>query len=257
MDSIRIKKELTENMIRFIGEYRKQNRISTSWKEPLLGFADADGEYIRSLKKLISPTHYLPQDFLPGATVVLSYFLPFSEEIGRGNEEGNEPSEGWCTAYKETNQMFPELNRYLTAFLEKKGFHAVTPSSIGMIDDGHLFSNWSQRHIAYAAGLGTFGVNNMLITEKGICGRFYSLITDLPVSPDLPLKEERCLYKKSGGCGLCAKHCPAHALVPGGTFDQYRCNEHLMGFEKRFGQEVCGKCVVGLPCTYRIPESYY
>lgn len=40
MDSSRIKQELTENMVRFIEEYRKQNRISTSWKEPLLGFAE-------------------------------------------------------------------------------------------------------------------------------------------------------------------------------------------------------------------------
>lgn len=40
MDSIRAKKELTEIMVRFIEEYRKQNKISTSWKEPLLGFAE-------------------------------------------------------------------------------------------------------------------------------------------------------------------------------------------------------------------------
>ena len=117
-------------MVRFIEEYQRTEQDFNILERTSPGILrDADGEYIRSLKKLISPTHYLPQDFLPDATVVLSYFLPFSEEIGRGNEEGEEPSEGWGTAYTETNQMFPELNRYLTAFLEKKGFHTVTPSS--------------------------------------------------------------------------------------------------------------------------------
>lgn len=46
---------------------------------------------------------------------------------------------------------------------------------------------------------------NMLVTEEGTCGRFYSLITNLPVAPDQYLTEERCLYKHSEICGLCEK----------------------------------------------------
>lgn len=64
-----------------------------------------------------------------------------------------------------------------------------------MVDKEHIYSNWSQRHVGYIAGLGTFGLNNMLITDQGTCGRFYSLITNLPVEPDQPLQEERCLWK--------------------------------------------------------------
>ena len=45
------------------------------------------------------------------------------------------------------------------------------PSRMGL----HIASDWSERHAAYAAGLGTFGLTRALITEKGIAGRFGSL----------------------------------------------------------------------------------
>jgi len=33
------------------------------------------------------------------------------------------------------------------------------------------FSNWSERHIAYVAGLGTFSLADSFITEKGAANR--------------------------------------------------------------------------------------
>ncbi len=62
------------------------------------------------------------------------------------------------------------------------------------------------------AGLGTFGLNNMLITAAGCCGRLSTVVTNLRVTADTPLLTENCLYKKSGRCGLCVKRCPSGAL---------------------------------------------
>ena len=42
---------------------------------------------------------------------------------------------------------------------------------------GDYASNWSERHVAYVCGLGTFGCQG-LITSKGLAGRFGSIITD-------------------------------------------------------------------------------
>ena len=97
-------------------------------------------------------------------------------------------------------------------------------------------------------------MNNMLITEAGTCGRFYSLITDYPADTDGPVRKERCLYKRNGSCGLCVRRCPIHALTLKSGFDRVACQRHLADFEKRLGADVCGKCTLQLPCTYRIPN---
>ena len=253
MNSLEVKAVLLNDIRRFTEEYRIKNALATNWKAPMLGFADAKAPGILSLRKLVSETHYMPQDLLPDCTIILSYFLPFSPEIGKSNREGDIPSATWATAYTETNRMFVELNRSLARRINEWGYRAAAPQSVGMIDNTHLYSNWSQRHIACAAGLGTFGVNNMLITEAGTCGRFHSLVTNLPLEPDRPLEEERCLYKRNGTCGLCVKRCPVHALDLNSPFKRSVCASRLDEFEKRLGAHVCGKCTVDLPCTYRNP----
>lgn len=250
-----IKSAIYDNMVRFIGDYKRQNSVKTEWEHPIIGFADARGTYFHSLKKIISPTHYMPQDFLPDCTVVLSYFLPFDKDIGYRNEKGQDPDPLWITSYIETNRLFLALNDFLINLCKKWGYCAISPVSAGMIDKEHIYSNWSQRHIAYAAGLGTFGLNNMLITDRGTCGRFSSLVTNLPVQPSQPLKEERCLYKKSETCGLCVKQCPIHAFMPDNVFDRKSCEAYLTRLEQRFDDGACGKCVVGLPCTFVNPEE--
>ena len=253
-DSEKIKKELCRAVVTFALMHKQNHHLTTNWKEPIIGFADASHPYIRNLRTLISPTHYMPEEFLPDCTVILSCFLPFANEIGNSNVEGDVPSTIWTNAYNETNQMFTEMSKHLSHIISQWGYSAVIPASIGVIDAEHIYSNWSQRHIAYAAGIGTFGINNMLITNAGTCGRFFSLITNLPVISDMPLKEERCLYKRNGTCGLCVKQCPIHAISPAKPFDRRSCSERLNGFKQHLGAGACGKCVVGLPCTFCNPS---
>ena len=116
-------------------------------------------------------------------------------------------------------------------------------------------SRWSQRHVAYLAGHGTFGINNMLISDVGSVGRYFSLVTAMDIEPDLPVREERCLWKQDGSCGLCVKRCVAGALTETG-FDRFRCLEQcLVNMERYPGADVCGKCTVELPCSYEIPKK--
>lgn len=248
-----MKEQLRQEMEAFIARYREETGIETDWKKPLIGYAGAQHPMIRSLRTLVSETHYMPEDILPNPTVILAYFLPFREEIGRGNEGGVLPSKVWAQAYTDTNTMFPILNRHLQQMIEGWGYHAATPEGIGTLGADRIYSNWSQRHIACAAGLGTFGVNNMLITKDGCCGRYFTLVTDLPIEPDSPLKGENCLYKRNGSCGLCVRRCPAGALHCDAPFDRGACYAQLRDNETDFAEKVCGKCVVGLPCTFRTP----
>ena len=113
-------------------------------------------------------------------------------------------------------------------------------------------SNWSERHAAFAAGLGTFSLTRGLITKRGMAGRFGSVIVDLPleVSPR-PYREP---YEYCIRCGACARRCPAGAISLERGKEQAPCKAYL-GRQKqlyapRYG---CGKCQTAVPCEAGIP----
>lgn len=243
-------KEVLENTIwEFICKYCDENKINNIWETPIVKFADAKNPLFNKLKELVYEEHYVPSDYLPNATIVVSYFLPFKTEVGQSNVANIECSYEWADAYIKTNKMAVEINKYLVEILKEQNIHACSPTNAGMISEQIPKSRWSQRHIAFIAGHGTFGLNNMLISEKGCVGRYFSIITALDVEADKIKIVERCIYKKTGKCQLCVKRCPAGALTVNG-FNRFRCLEQCMKNDERYkGADVCGKCVVGLPCS--------
>lgn len=243
---------IKNTIVEFIDNYCKENNIENIWEEPIVGFADANSEYIYNLKSIVVDCHYSPSDYLKDPKIIVSYFLPFKREIGKSNNFKGASSEKWANAYKVTNKMAQEINKYVISKLEQKGYRAANPTDIGVFDYNILKSKWSQRHIAYAAGIGTFGINNMLISDVGSCGRYFSIVTDLDVKADKPLKEERCKYKIDKTCGVCVKRCEVEALTYDG-FDRFKCSKNCKRNLEKFGVDVCGKCVVELPCSYRNP----
>lgn len=267
----KLKTVVTRWIENFVLDYQDKKGINF-WRKPLVGFADAENPYILRLKEIVGPEHGLPKDVLPAASIVIACFVPFTRDLARTNLVG-EPyaSEEWALAYEVTNAMLGELNQALIVFLEGKGYQGDVSPEAFTFDQKQLKSNWSHRHIAYAAGLGTFGVNNMLITEAGCCGRYTTVVTNLDVEPDSVCGEEQCLYKKDGSCGVCVKHCPAGALTLEG-YDRHKCYDLLKlnalkytefgssyvnqyGEANSVGSEVCGKCVVYAPCTCRGEEE--
>ncbi len=263
-----MKKQIIEFIENYIKEYQSRESIATEYGQPLVGFADAHHPYIQNLTELISPTHVLPQDVLPDARIIVAYYIPFTEKLAKTNRiEGIMASPEWARGYEETNELFAELNSALIELIHAKAGEAGISPKAATFSETELISDWSQRHIAYAAGLGTFGVNNMLITKDGCCGRYSSVITNLDLIPDAPAEGENCLYKKNGSCGVCMKHCPAGALMPDG-FDRFKCYEICKENAKVYnqfgssylneegteanseGSDVCGKCITGSPCAF-------
>lgn len=251
MKSQELRNEITGFITHFIEHYTQGQE--SIWRTPLIGFADADSPYIQKLPEIVMPEHKLPKDFLENAKVVISYFVPFTKKHGDTNleVEDNYASVPWAHSYSGTNQMFEKLNLALVEEVQRLGYKAVIPYNIGM-DEKLLKSPWSQRHIAYAAGLGTFGINNMLITDSGCCGRFGSVVTNLPIQPGKIIEKERCLYKQNGSCKVCINHCFAGALTVDG-FDREKCYQMNCRNIEKYGEECCGKCDVGLPCSYKMP----
>ena len=266
--SEQVKENVRLEICDFVRRYEEQESITTKWGHPLVGFANAKHPYILDLKNIISPNHDIPVNVLNDASIIIAYYIPFTKDLAKTNNAANRlASSEWALAYEETNTMFGNLNAYMVRYLNNLGYKAAVSKEATTFNTQKLISNWSQRHFAYAAGLGTFGINNMLITKNGCCGRFSTIVTNLDVVPDKPMEEELCLYKKNGSCGICIKNCPVGALSESG-YDRQECyamTKENAAIYTEFGSsyldetgdkanstgsEVCGKCVTSSPCAF-------
>ena len=235
------------------------------YEEPIFGAASADSPLFQTLKQpgVVHPDAWLPTDWLPEAKSVISFFLPFTDVVKRTNNmERNVASDEWKHARIEGQIMLNAMGKYICEQLEKAGHSAVFPTTdprFYRIEP--LISNWSERHIAYVCGLGTFGISRGLITRKGMAGRFGSVITsaEFPSTPHAYSNPfEYCIL-----CGACQKKCPVDAIdIKKGVIhgkDQAICTPfvrstylppHGPNQRVRYG---CGKCQVDVPCESGIP----
>lgn len=129
-----------------------------------------------------------------------------------------------------------------------------------------LASTWSQRHIAYAAGLGTFSLSDGFITPKGIAMRCGSVVTDLGVPPSprsYPHHLANCLFYVDGSCRRCIERCPGDAISEKGH-DKHKCFSILFEEQKPWLEGAhgagyigdyagCGLCQTKVPCEGGIP----
>lgn len=251
-----MKERIVKEIQDFVANFEKRDGIITKWKKPLVGFAATEDPMFQLLKEVAVPEHLHPRDILTSGKTVIAYFLPFQDWIPKSNVNNVESSEEWARAYVETNILIGEINDHLITWLEDLGHRAAKlPPSLNM-DYENLVSVWSNRHVAYVAGLGTFGMNNMLITENGCCGRLGNIITGLELKADERIGKENCLYKHDGSCRACIDSCVNDALHLD-RFDRFQCYEMLVQNGEKYeylgDASVCGKCLVDLPCSLKNP----
>lgn len=246
----------------FIEDYPKTHDIITRWKKPIVGIADANDPLYEELKTIVGPTHALPSDLVPGAKSVIVAFVPFVENIPESNIPGDEVSSDWDYSYVETNDMLNALSQHMYEKITAEGHQASNLPATYNFDPVKLRSDWSHRSSAYIAGVGTFGINNMMITEQGCCGRVCSIITDWELEPTPRPEEEFCLFKRDGSCGKCIQRCPigAYTIEEGKViFNRFKCSdqiyEHSVHLWEHGQGHTCGKCLVGLPCSFANPSK--
>ena len=251
-----MKEAIREKVRNFVGEYQKRDGIETDWGTPLIGFASAEDPLFAHLRKVVSATHAVPTDLLEEAKTVVAFFLPFRKAMTSTNRQFRNCSEPWVVAYLETNEMIRQLSLSLQSFIDSEGHKTVVIPATHNFDKKRLISDWSHRHVAYIAGLGSFGLNNMLITEKGCCGRVGTFVTSAEIPPDTRGSESACLHKYDGSCGKCAQRCVNEALFDN-SFDRFACYKMCLENEKRHRSlgfaDVCGKCLVAVPCSHTNP----
>ena len=255
--------------------------------EPLVGFADADDPIFTEYKKIIGDFHWTPREAMimhlrehhPGKETdaeslsVISWVMPIHSQTLRSmHGETAVPTLQWNHTRWRGQGLIDALARHLVSLLEELGHRAVAPdltSGFQMIDCANgLASNWSQRHMAYAAGLGTFGLSDGLITQKGKAIRCGSVVADLALPPSARVYEHEhanCLFYQGASCTTCAKRCPADAISENGH-DKKRCLQYLLVDQrtllKELGREAgyigdylgCGLCQTRVPCEHGIPK---
>jgi epoxyqueuosine reductase QueG len=183
--------------------------------------------------------------------------LPFTKAVRESNRAPGFPSEEWLSSRIDGEKFNNTVRKHLIEMLAGENANAVSPPLDARYQVVDRISNWSERHAAYAAGLGTFGLHKALITEKGTTGRFGSVICDVALAPTkrgYTSYVEYCLYLAQGKCGACIPRCPVGAISEKGKDHQicgdYVHNEILARFAPRYG---CAKCNTTVPCEHRIP----
>jgi epoxyqueuosine reductase QueG len=226
---------------------------TTRYREPLVGFVSADDPRFLELRRLAGPAHQLPQDLLPGARAVVSFFLPFASDIVEANSRHKEQvAREWAVAYVETSALIGRITAQLIETLAALGVRAAAEPATHNFDPVTLESRWSHKSVAVMAGLGSFGLHQMVITDSGCAGRFGSLILDAELTGNPLPSKERCLYFHDGSCLECVQRCPVNALDANVPLDKQRCWAHLLEMAPRHQDlgvvDACGKCALG-PCS--------
>lgn len=245
-------KEFTDTSL--LNKVREMNGLII-YASPLLAAASATDELWEKLKDpaIIGAKHMSPTEWLPGAKSVIVYFLPFSPKVRQANRADGAPAPEWLYGRYEGEIFNVALRQFIAAEIEKAGGQAIVPILDQRFKVEAFRSNWSERHAAFIAGLGTFSLNKSIITECGAAGRVGTIITDMAFAPTgrkYTLYDEYCTK-----CGACIKRCPAECITLQGK-DNTVCSQYLdqtlAMYKPRYG---CGKCQTKVPCENRRPKK--
>ena len=233
----------------------KNNDFMTLYRDPLIGFVAASNPGFTKLSEWTETSHLMPEDLLPGARYVVCYFLPFAPEIAYANGiEKEQVARQWAIAYSDTNALIGQINTRLIELLIQYGIQANAEPATGNFVEDTLRSHWSHKSIAVMAGIGSFGLHQLVITDAGCAGRLGSIVIDADLPASKPEQKERCEYFVSESCLDCLLACPVNAIDEKSPFDRWACWQQCLNNAEDFldlgdDVKVCGKCAVVGPCT--------
>ena len=169
----------------------------------------------------------------------ISIGFRLSDALMETIEDG--PTTTYRYHYRQVNAHLDRIALQLTAHIQAKGHDAMPIGASHIVDwksnTGHLSHKW----VAYYAGQGWLGRNNLLIHPVyGARMRYVTVLTDMPLKTGKPMEGD------CGDCYDCLKVCPAGAIHD--SRDDFRldlCSTQLDHFKKKWnmGQQICGVCI--------------
>jgi len=207
----------------------------------LVGIASPD-------RLLNAPSNHKPEDFLPDVKSLISIGLRLNASVIKGLPKTRRE---YRMVYDVVNFRLNSLAYDVSCLLESKGYKAIPFPASRPYDEKKIFGDISHKHVAVAAGLGKFGLNNLILTpDYGPYVRFTTVITNAPLKPDPLFPGDICKWKE---CLECVKICPVHALenpkydpIKGWRIDREKCQHYLWVVLSNTG-EVCGLCIKACP----------
>lgn len=182
-----------------------------------------------------SPKSYPVANFLPEAKTIIS--LVFRELDTCESPSTTIAMSGRLDMNYFQRSCSYQINRFLKSEFQAKAVDMPYSSPVEQRKDRMGVADFSQRHAAVAAGLGTFGRHNLVIHPRfGTRIGLTALITNLQIEPDKKLEHDVCLH-----CDLCVKNCPGNALDEAGKTELSKCIAHSqpygLGANIRFWQQ--------------------
>jgi epoxyqueuosine reductase QueG len=196
----------------------------------LFGVADVTG--IRKEFKLESKTAAVfPRAISLGRRLIAAVL----EEIE------DRPTALYFHHYRQVNNFLDRAAFLLSCRIQDGGFKALPIPASQIIDWEKQQGHVSHKKVGFLAGLGWMGRNNLLVNpDFGAQFRLATILTDMPLEPDLPLDTD------CGRCTFCLSTCPAGAIKQTREeFDHQACFEKLKEFRRLHivSQYICGVCV--------------
>ena len=248
------------------------------WEEALIGFAAGNDPIFESYKEHVGPFHFTPEelfrlsfpneDISASELTVISWALIQRDATKRDNRKVSYyPSERWLRSRAEGEDFNAALRAHVVEILSAQNVQALAPQlsphwRMEMSPVYGYASRWSERHAAYAAGLGTFGLCDGLITAKGKAHRVGSVIARVQIpAVKRPYSNHReyCLFFTNGKCRACIERCPVGALSEKGH-DKNKCFAHVHEDCAEYCKDThgfsaygCGLCQTKVPCESGIP----
>jgi epoxyqueuosine reductase len=249
-----------------------------AWDDPQVAYARGDDPLFEQLRADIGAFYWTPVEAFklayPDAEIdsseltVICYILPQTEATRLEQRMATEvPAERWARSRFHGEEFNCALRLHLAERLTQAGYPAVAPERLPEFDYRQseqfgLASNWSERHTAWVAGLGTFGLSDGLITRVGKAVRFGSVVAkiDLEATPrPYAGHQDWCLWYAKGTCGACMQRCPAEAISESGH-DKPKCFDYIRNVTAPYvrdnygtGATPCGLCQVKIPCEAKSP----
>jgi epoxyqueuosine reductase len=273
-------KDIIEDFIQSPENSLENPANDKTFEKPLIGFASGDDPIFDELKKDIGYFYMTPAEVFRKAypdsaakadeLTIISWILPHIKQTKMDNrKEKSLPSERWARGKKFGVLVNVKLQKHLIAKLEEVGYRAMAPCNPAYWSQQTSAkygdaSTWSERHAAYAAGLGTFGLCDGLITPLGKAMRCGSIIVQIKIPPTKrPYinHNEYCLFLTEGTCGKCMIRCPVGAITEKGH-NKEKCKAHVDGICVEYAKtnfnldiNVCGLCQTKVPCESGIPKK--
>ena len=179
----------------------------------------------------------------------LVFAVPYTQQLSLNNYNEKAFHEGILGAKDRLEVKVEEIENVL----KKDGIRYYVPE-VAQKDDGRFRAEFSFKDAAAYAGVGWFGKNDVIITEKyGPRVRLSAILIDHDF--EYGKSYEKCMCPPD--CDKCVEVCPAHALlnvrwksgmVRDDIIDISRCNKIRSAFMDKLGRwGACALCLASCP----------